>query len=123
MITKNARKFVLDRSGGMCEAEVQVPMGSASQYETNKVLWTRCGKSPVEVHHALTRGRGGGSLDLVEETYHLIALCPACHRSADGMDAYLGDLLIEGSVTWDPARRMPVYYGPDQFLTEKYGPK
>jgi len=76
---------------------------------------------PIEVHHLLTRARGGTLLDRVGEDYHLIALCRDCHARCDGEDAYMNRLLIEGYVSWDKAHHMPVYLGPDEYLTEKYG--
>jgi hypothetical protein len=81
--------------------------------------WTRCGLGPIEVHHALTKARGGRILDSVGETYHLIALCPRCHRMADGGAAYAGGVLIDGYVTRDNDE-WPVYSGSDEYLSEKY---
>jgi hypothetical protein len=81
--------------------------------------WTRCGvRNGVEVHHALTRGRGGRILDEEGECYHLIVLCQAHHRGADGEDAYEGDLLIDGYMTRERGRA--VYHGTDPYLSEKY---
>ena len=94
----------------MCEAMILVG-----------TTWSRCWMTPVEVHHMITRARGGAALDRAGETYHLIALCPRCHRASDGGEAYEGGLLIEGSVIWDRARSRPVYTGPDDYLTRKYG--
>lgn len=68
----------------------------------------------------LTKGRGGDILDVVMEDYHLIALCNRCHASADGGDAYAGDMLIEGYVNWNADRSWPVYDGPDEHLQKKY---
>lgn len=112
MITDKARKTVHDRSDRMCEAMIRVGH-----------VWTRCGLQPVELHHLLTRARGGDALDRVGETYHLIALCHLCHRNADGGDAYLGDLLIEGYAAWDDQLNRPVYTGPDKYLSTTYGRK
>lgn len=98
---------VRERSGGQCEAMVLV--GSA---------YSRCWKSPVEVHHMLTRARGGAVLDQAGETYHLIALCPSCHASADGGDAYGGGLLIDGYAT--SANGVVEYVGTDEYLSRKY---
>jgi hypothetical protein len=95
------------RSGGRCEAFIQVGQ-----------TWTRCWKGPVEIHHALTKARGGRVLDAIGETYHLIALCPRCHRASDGGDAYVRGLLIDGYVTTTP--QGPVYQGSDAFLKHKY---
>jgi hypothetical protein len=77
---------------------------------------------PIEVHHMLTRGRGGGVLDSFNETYHLIALCPDCHRRSDGGEAYAGGLLIDGYVTTG-SNGKPVYKGTDPYLSEKYKEK
>lgn len=82
--------------------------------------WARCGRHPVEVHHALTRSRGGDLLDSLGETYHLIALCPAHHRMVDDMGSESG-LMIDGYVLRDGTRI--VYTGPDDYLTEHYGPE
>lgn len=104
------REECLERSNGKCEAMVLV------QYR----VWTRCGKWPVEVHHALTRGRGGRILDEAGESYHLIALCGEHHRGADGEDAYDGDLLIDGYVLRENG--VIQYFGTDSVLNEKYPP-
>jgi hypothetical protein len=80
--------------------------------------WTRCGLGPIEVHHALTKARGGRILDEAGETYHLIALCPRCHRLADGASAYQNNVLIDGYVSHDGD--WIVYDGSDPYLSEKY---
>lgn len=82
--------------------------------------WTRCGKTPVERHHRLTRARGGAILDAAGETYHLIDLCPAHHRWSDGARAYETGLLIDGYVTSSPDGE-PIYDGSDPYLLAKYG--
>ena len=82
-------------------------------------VWARCWDRPVEIHHALTRARGGHILDYFGETYHLIALCRRHHAGADGGDAYEGKLLIDGYVTQESGR--VVYYGTDDYLRTKYG--
>ena len=110
MTTAAQRKEVNYRSGGMCEGMVLA--GS---------VWTRCWKKPVEVHHLLTRARGGEILDYHGETYHLIALCKEHHMDADGGDAYYGQLLIDGYVVWDQRRGRPIYQGSDPYLREHYG--
>lgn len=100
------REKVMERSGGMCEAMIRLPR-----------TWTRCGKSPVEDHHMLTRARGGLVLDEVGETYHHLALCPYHHRMVD--DAGVGSgLIIKGTVRSEAGR--PVYFGPDGYLSQKY---
>ena len=109
MITKKQRREIYDRSDRMCEAMV---LGS-------NYIWTRCWASPIEIHHLLTRARGGNVLDRVDETYHLIALCRAHHLGADGQAAYDEGLLIEGRVMMN-AKGNPVYQGPDIYLKEKY---
>lgn len=101
---------VRERSEGKCEAMVQTKRG----------IWQRCWKSPVEVHHMITRARGGAILDAANETYHLIALCPDCHRASDGEMAYAGELLIDGYVTTDNLGN-PVYNGSDEYLSKRYG--
>lgn len=97
------------RSEGKCEAMLMLP---------RRQVWTRCWQSPTEVHHLLTRARGGTILDQVGESYHLIDLCPDCHRRADGGDAYMGGLLIDGYVTTDNGH--VVYNGSDEYLSKKY---
>lgn len=109
MTTYAQRKEVQNRSGGMCEGMVMAGR-----------VWTRCWARPVEIHHILTRARGGDLLDVVGETYHLIALCKEHHIDSDGGDAYYGNLLIDGYVTWDKLRRWPIYKGSDSYLTERY---
>jgi len=107
-IVKNI-ELVRQRANGCCEAMVWVE--SADR-------WTRCGLGPVEVHHALTKARGGTILDSVGETHHLIALCHKCHAMADGGDAYMGGVLMDGYVITENDRL--VYYGTDEYLTDKY---
>jgi hypothetical protein len=100
---------VRKRSNNQCEAFVWVE---------SVERWARCGGRPVEVHHMLTRARGGAVLDAIGETYHLAALCPRCHSASDGAAAYDGRLLIDGYVTSTP--QGPVYTGSDEFLSHKY---
>ena len=107
----SSREEVMKRSQGKCEAMIYI--------EKTKV-WARCWRVPIEVHHALTRARGGAILDGVGEIYHLIALCSACHRASDGGAAYEGDLLIDGYVTTGPDGK-PKYHGTDKYLRRKYG--
>lgn len=102
-------QLVKERSGGQCEAMVLIP---------KRGIYTRCWKSPIEIHHLLTRARGGGVLDQVGESYHLIALCPECHARSDGGDAYMGGLLIDGYAAMSSGK--VEYYGTDQYLSEKY---
>lgn len=110
MINGRQDRHVRERADGKCEAMLQLPNG----------IWARCWKGPIEVHHMLTRARGGAILDRVGEIYHLIALCPDCHRASDGDMAYAGDLLIDGYVTTNKEGR-PVYHGSDSYLRSKYG--
>jgi hypothetical protein len=100
---------VRKRSNNQCEAMVWVESAE---------VWSRCGMRGVEVHHALTRGRGGTILDSIGETYHLIALCNRCHEKADGGAAYEGGVLIDGYVSRDGD--WIVYDGSDTYLSEKY---
>lgn len=103
-----SRDKVLARSGGRCEAMVLV----------NEV-WARCWDRPVEVHHALTRARGGSHLDALGETAHLIALCRYHHQAADGGEAYDGGLLIDGYVIKIDGKT--IYYGKNRYLRDRYG--
>jgi len=103
-----ARDKAMHRAGGRCEAEVEV-----------NGVWTRCFDNDVEVHHKLTRARGGTILDKAGEDYHLVVLCRKHHRQSDGIDAYVGGLLIDGYVVSINGR--PKYYGQDEYLKEKYG--
>lgn len=96
-----------ERSGNQCEAMVQV--------SSKGVLWSRCWSRPVEVHHMLTRSRGGLILDAIGETAHLIALCPQHHRYAHGPDGHEAGLMINGYVTTRPDGRI-VYEGSDPRL-------
>ena len=112
MITKKMRTALYERSEGKCEAMVRIERG----------MFSRCWATPIEIHHLLTRSRGGHILDQAEETYHLICLCPEHHHMSDGADAYEGSLLIDGYVTVGPNGR-PVYQGSDIELKQKYGVK
>lgn len=109
-ISRVARRKVWERSDCYCEAMRRKYNG----------VYTRCWGMPIEVHHLLTRGRGGDVLDAVHETYHLIALCPQCHKAADGAEAYAGDLLIDGYVLWNADKTWPEYTGSDDYLSRKY---
>lgn len=102
-------ELVSDRSGGCCEALIL--MGEYGR-------WTRCGMRPVEIHHMLTRARGGRILDTAGECYHLMALCHPHHMASDGGEAYEGGLLIDGYVRNENGR--PVYYGTDEYLSKAY---
>lgn len=103
------RAAVLKRSGGHCEAMIDLER-----------IWTRCGKRDIELHHRLTRARGGAVLDAVGETYHLMHLCHSCHmRAHDQHQAFDNGLLISGSMT--SGLNGPVYVGDDQYLLSQYG--
>ena len=83
-------------------------------------VWTRCGTGPIEIHHRLTRARGGLILDEAGELYHLIALCRThhdyAHKSAAATQV---GLLLDGYVVSDDGR--PWYVGPDPYLRETWG--
>ena len=100
------RDAVIERSGGRCEVMIRLPR-----------TWTRCGRAPVEDHHALTRARGGDLLDTVGETYHHIACCPRHHRMVDDAGPESG-LMIQGYAWLDGGRI--VYEGPDEYLSAAY---
>ena len=103
----DAREAVRQRSGGRCEAMVRLPRA-----------WSRCGRTSVEMHHALKRSRGGAILDEHGEIYHLIDLCRAHHHYAETSGDYTS-LIIDGYVTTENG--VPVYEGPDEYLRKKYG--
>lgn len=103
------RQFIKARSGGICEAFIVTQMGAF-----------RCGAKATEIHHMLTKGRGGEHLDPFTH-YHLLHMCSDDHRASDGGDAYEGGLLIEGSVQWDKLEDRPIYTGPDPFLSKYFG--
>lgn len=99
----------LGRDGvNQCEAMVQV-----------REVWTRCGRRPADLHHRLTRARGGLILDKIGEDYHLMYLCRAHHNVAhDEGSAFENGLLIEGYVV--STAQGVQYSGPDPYLKEKY---
>lgn len=101
------------RSGGHCEAMVPIDSSEGT-------IWARCGDTPVEIHHRITRARGGMFLDWVGESYHLMALCRSHHNMAHDQDyAIENGLLLEGYVNW--SNNYAVYTGPDEHLKERYG--
>ena len=112
MVSTRQRQALKERSDNRCEAMTPLPTG----------IYVRCWGTPVEVHHLLTRGRGGNILDIVGETYHLMHLCRRHHAMSDGGDAYAGGVLIGGYVITDE-RGKPMYFGPDEELTRKYPPR
>lgn len=109
---QSLRSEVARRSRGRCEAFIEI-----SGYPS------RCHRQATEIHHLLTKGRGGRALDRVGEIYHLIHLCHECHLTSDGADAYKHGMLLEGDVIWDSFLSKPVYRGPDEYLKGKYGAK
>lgn len=109
MITQKMRQELNTRSDAKCEAMVK----------RHGNVWARCWQIPIEIHHLLTRARGGNILDQAGETYHLICLCPEHHAMSDGKYAYEGGLLIDGYVTTG-RRGRPVYQGSDIELSERY---
>jgi hypothetical protein len=83
--------------------------------------YTPCGMEDADLHHKLTRARGGLILDEAKEDYHRMYLCREHHDVAhDTGTAYEAGLLIHGYVITGVDGR-PLYTGPDEYLTEKYG--
>lgn len=114
--SEKQRLKVIGRCDGRCEAEVFVAVDA-----TGMEVWTRCFRLGVEVHHMLTRARGGDLLDQIGEDYHLAGLCPRHHRDAHSAGGRSAGLLIDGSVNVDHATGLVFYTGPDAYLTEFYG--
>lgn len=77
--------------------------------------YTRCFRMPTEIHHMLTRARGGLILDAAGETAHLIALCRFHHNYAHSKEGHEAGLMIDGYVTTGQNGR-PVYEGSDRRL-------
>jgi len=103
-----------------CEAMVSQQKRRGQNFE---VIFVPCGAERAELHHKLTRARGGLLLDKVGETYHHLYLCREHHDVAhDGYKAFQNGLLIRGSVISGPDGA-PVYRGPDRYLLERYGAK
>lgn len=85
-------------------------------HNSNPERWTMCGKLNPDLHHKLTRARGGGELDKLGETYHHMYLCREHHGYAhDSNLGIAGGLLLEGYFM------NGVYVGPDEYLSTKYG--
>lgn len=100
-----------------CQAMVMVT-GSVTRPEG---MFVMCGKTDAELHHKITRARGGILLDIAGETYHHLYLCREHHNVAHDEDyAFESGLLIRGSVTTHLDGK-PVYVGPDEYLNEHYG--
>lgn len=99
-----------------CEAMVLIP-GSSRRPEPR--YWA-CGKEDAELHHKITRARGGLLLDAVGETYHHLYLCREHHDVAHDQPAFDNGLLLRGSVITGADGR-PYYSGPDEYLSAHYG--
>jgi hypothetical protein len=97
-----------------CEAMVEI----VGRTKTNYIP---CGVEGADLHHKITRARGGKILDAAGEKYHLLYLCREHHNIAHDTDtAYERGLLIHGYVITGVDGR-PLYTGPDAYLTEHYG--
>lgn len=81
-----------------------------------------CGRMNADLHHKITRARGGLVLDKMGETYHHMYLCRPHHSIAHDQPAFENGLLIKGYVITDSTGK-PYYTGPDEYLREKYGRK
>lgn len=103
------RKQIKQRSGGQCEVFNEGFLGLV-----------RCEKKATQIHHMLTKARGGEHLD-DHTNYHLIHLCTEHHAMADGKEAYDSGMLIHGEVRWDKLLGKPIYTGPDRYLTKWFG--
>ena len=114
--SEKQRLLVVQRAAERCEAEVFVAR-DVSGYD----VWTRCFRRGIEVHHMLTRARGGDLLDMAGETYHLAGLCSRHHGQAHGPGGRAAELLIDGYVTVEHATGELIYTGPDTYLSLTYG--
>jgi len=104
------------RAMSYCQAMVLVPSQSRPEGR-----FTVCEVEPAELHHKLTRARGGLLLDAVGETYHHIYLCREHHSYAHDTDqGYTSGLMIRGFVT-TATDGQPWYSGNDEYLLEHYG--
>jgi hypothetical protein len=102
-----------------CEAMILV---KGFNREGREGMYVMCGREPADLHHKLTRARGGLILDEAGEDYHLMRLCREHHDMAhDEGTAYDAGLLLRGYVNTDPVFGWPVYTGPDEYLQKKYG--
>lgn len=106
----DTRMLVVARSHGRCEAMVRMPLTST------RVVYTRCFRKPIEVHHMLTRARGGKILDGTGETAHLIALCSQHHKVAHSAGGHQAGLMMDGYITTGPDGGV-VYQGSDPRLS------
>ena len=93
-----------------CEAMVVI-----AWKKNGEKTYTRCFKTPTDIHHMLTRARGGLILDQAGETAHLIHLCRRHHNKAHGPGGFESGLMIDGYVTTGADGR-PVYEGSDPRL-------
>lgn len=98
-----------------CEALVLMHSVTSS-----RAMYVPCGRVDADLHHKVTRARGGLILDQAGETYHHMYLCRHHHDIAHDQPAFENGLLIEGSVITGGDGR-PLYTGPDEYLNEKYG--
>lgn len=102
-----------------CEALVSQQSAGKDYF---KVMFVPCGKVGAELHHKLTRARGGLILDAVGESYHHIYLCREHHGVAhDQGGGFAKGLLIDGYVTTEHGT--PRYVGSDEYLSSTYGGK
>lgn len=115
--SEKQRLAVLERSDNRCEVELKLPVPSADEHP----VWVRCFRLDVEIHHMLTRARGGDLLDRAGETYHLLAACAQHHRAAHAAGGRGAGLLLDGYVILDSATGGLVYTGPDEYLLSRYG--
>jgi|SRR4051812_27864499 hypothetical protein len=102
-----------------CEAMVLVKGVNTRHH---REMYVCCGKDNAQLHHKITRARGGLLLDAVGETYHQMYLCVHHHADAHDQPAFDNGLLIRGSVVTGVDGR-PYYTGPDEYLSEHYGSK
>ena len=102
---KRLRDKIKKRSGGWCEWCNERGM--------------RCNRRASDIHHMLTKARGGANLDDLGETYHLLHMCREHHMQSDGQEAYDRGLLIDGHVI--SKNDKTIYVGTDAYLTERYG--
>lgn len=107
-----------------CEAMVLVKRSRPHEERwEERPMYVCCGKDGADLHHKLTRARGGLILDKAGETYHHMYLCREHHDVAhDTETAFVNGLLIRGFVTTGLNGR-PQYKGPDEYLNEHYGEK
>src|SRR4051812_30079935 len=103
-----------------CEALVGICRPDRDGRRMPGVMFVPCGKPGAELHHKLTRARGGLLLDAVGESYHHLWLCREHHAVAhDEGSAFKRGLLIDGYVTTEQG--VPRYVGSDEYLSNKYG--